>query len=248
VSSETSPGLTVQAIDATSSVTTLTYEALKRAIRQVPIYDDGVDLRIDERRLADDLRVSRTPIRQAIVRLEHEGLLRTIPRVGTFVVRKTKEEILEVITVWAALESMAARLVCERASDADVASLRRLFATFDADRGRLAATIDEYSEANLEFHRRIIELAGSELLQRTVDGLLVHMQAVRRRTIREKERFAHSIVDHMQIIEALEERDLDVAERLVRDHALKLARHVDEHVHYLGESDRADLADQAEVG
>ena len=246
VRSDTGPGLSVQAIDATSSVTALTYEALRRAIMHMPIYDDGVDLRIDERRLADDLRVSRTPIRQAIVRLEQEGLLRTIPRVGTFVVRKTKREVLDLITVWAALESMAARLACERAGEADVASLRRLFATFDG--GRLAADIDEYSEANLEFHRRIIELSGSELLQRTIEGLLVHMQAVRRRTIRENERFAHSIVDHLQIIEALERRDPDVAERLVRDHALKLARHVDQHVHYLGESDRADVAEGAEVG
>lgn len=226
-------GLNLRAIRTGASVTALTYDALKRAIMQMDIYDPDVDLRIDERRLANDLRVSRTPIREAIARLEHEGLLRTVPRRGTYVARKNKREILDVITAWAALESMAARLLTERASDAEIASLRTLFATFDTDRGRLAAHIDEYSDANLAFHLRIIELSGSDTIGRLVEGLLVHVQAIRRRTIREEERFSRSIVDHMQIIEALEARDAEAAERLVREHALNLARHVDVHVHHL---------------
>jgi DNA-binding GntR family transcriptional regulator len=229
-------GLNLRAINSGASVTTLTYEALKRAIRQMDIYGPGTDLRIDERRLADDLKVSRTPIREAIARLEQEGLLRTVPRRGTYVVRRTKPEILDIIMAWAALEGMAARLLIARALDDEIASLRRLFATFDRDAGRLAADIDEYSDANLAFHQRIIELSGSDVIRRMVDGLLIHMQAMRRRTIREDDRVVRSIVDHINIIEALEARDTELAERLVRDHALKLAQHVDTHVHYLGDT------------
>ena len=102
--------LTLRAIDYGPSMTTLVYQALKQGIMDMNIYDREADLRLDERQLAEDLGVSRTPIREAIVRLEHEGLVRTVPRRGTFVVRKTKKEILEIITVWAALEGMAAAL------------------------------------------------------------------------------------------------------------------------------------------
>ena len=59
------------------------------------------------------------------------------------------------------------------------------------------------------------------------DGLLVHVRAIRRHTIGEADRAERSIVDHMHIIEALEARDAELAEKLVRDHALNLARHVD---------------------
>jgi DNA-binding GntR family transcriptional regulator len=227
----TSSGLALQAIDAGLSITDLTYQALKQAITAMNIYDSAEDLRLDERRLADDLGVSRTPIREAIVRLELEGLVRTVPRRGTFVVRKSKKEVLEIITVWAALESMAARLITLHARDEEIASLRKIFATFQ--NGRLEAHLDEYSEANIQFHQRIIEMSGCELLRKTADTLLIHMGAIRRRTISDDARVTRSIIDHMHIIEALEQRETELAERLARQHALDLAAHVAENVHYL---------------
>jgi DNA-binding GntR family transcriptional regulator len=227
----TSSGLALHAIDAGLSITDLTYQALKQAITAMNIYDSAEDLRLDERRLAEDLGVSRTPIREAIVRLELEGLVRTVPRRGTFVVRKSKKEVLEIITVWAALESMAARLITLHARDEEIASLRKIFATFQ--NGRLEAHLDEYSEANIQFHQRIIEMSGCELLRKTADTLLIHMGAIRRRTISDNARVTRSIIDHMHIIEALEQRETELAERLVRQHALDLAAHVAANVHYL---------------
>jgi DNA-binding GntR family transcriptional regulator len=227
----TSSGLALHTIDAGLSITDLTYQALKQAITAMNIYDSAEDLRLDERRLADDLGVSRTPIREAIVRLELEGLVRTVPRRGTFVVRKSKKEVLEIITVWAALESMAARLITLHARDEEIASLRKIFATFQ--NGRLEAHLDEYSEANIQFHQRIIEMSGCELLRKTADTLLIHMGAIRRRTISDNARVTRSIIDHMHIIEALEQRETELAERLVRQHALDLAAHVAANVHYL---------------
>jgi DNA-binding GntR family transcriptional regulator len=115
--------------------------------------------------------------------------------------------------------------MCERAGDEEIGSLRKLFSKFEE--GEVRSRLDEYSVANLRFHQRIVELGHSELIANMADGLLVHVRAIRRHTIGESDRVERSIVDHMQIIEALEARDAELAERLVRDHALNLARHVE---------------------
>jgi DNA-binding GntR family transcriptional regulator len=219
-------GFTVPSLRVATSVSHRAYQALRKSILEMDVYDSDVDLRLDEKRLAAALGVSRTPVREALARLEHEGLVRIVPRRGVYVVRKSKAEIIEMITVWAALESMAARLVCERAGDEEIGSLRALFSRFED--GALRFRLNEYSVANLRFHQRIIELGHSPLILSMANGLLMHVRAIRGHTIGETDRAERSIADHMHIIEALEARDAELAERLVRDHALDLARHVEQ--------------------
>lgn len=229
--SGTRSGIDLGAIDGDVTLTTRAYEALRKAVTEMRIYDGETDLRLDERALAHDLGVSRTPVRGALFRLEHEGLVRTIPRRGVYVVRKTKTEIIEVILASAALESMAARLAAERASDEQINSLRTEFPQFAG--GVAGAPLDEYSQANICFHQRIVDMADSELLSGLVATLQIHMRAIRGRTISDADRVARSIVDHIHIIEALEARDTTLVERHVREHAVHLAEHVSEHVTYL---------------
>ena len=150
-------------VDTNVALKDKVYEALRSAIISMDIYAKESDARLDERRLAEELGVSRTPIREALSRLEQEGLVRMVPRRGTFVVRKSKEEILQVICVWGALESLAARLGCEHASDEEIAGLRKTFINLD-DPARALAAIDEYSDDNIHFHRSIIRLGKCELL------------------------------------------------------------------------------------
>ncbi|NQV44210.1 MAG: GntR family transcriptional regulator [Rhodospirillales bacterium] len=195
------------------------------------IYEEGINLRLDERQLSDQLATSRTPIREALARLEQEGLVRIVPRKGVYIVRKTKAEIIEMIILWAALESMAARLVTERATDSEISSLRTIFSTFDD--GQVQAHIDEYSDANIRFHQSIVEMSRCKLLMETADNIFMHISSIRKRTISESDRAAKSIIDHIHIIETLEARNADSAERLVRDHALNLADHVTRTVTYL---------------
>ncbi len=133
--------------------------------------------------------------------------------------------------VWAALESMAARLITECASDAEIASLRRLFTTFEGE--EVGAHIDEYSERNIDFHSRLLQLSKCGLLNEMANNLFIHMRSIRARTISEDDRAKRSIIDHIHIIEALEARDAGLAERLVREHTLNLAAHVDANVDYL---------------
>jgi len=223
--------LNVTPIDANQSFKTMAFAALKSAIMAMDIYGSKDELRLDERQLAQDLGISRTPIREALNLLEQEGFVRTVPRRGVFVMRKTKAEVIDMITVWAALESMAARLITFRATDDEIATLRHHFDSFEGDQPR--AHLDEYSEANIDFHQRVIELSGSDLLKKSAENLFIHMRAIRRKTIGEGERANRSIVDHKAIVDALAARDTETAERLVREHSLNLARHVQENVDYL---------------
>ncbi|HZT86443.1 MAG TPA: GntR family transcriptional regulator [Stellaceae bacterium] len=207
------------------------YAALKRAITAMDIYDHAEEIRLDERRLSEGLGVSRTPIREAMTLLEQEGFVRTLPRRGIFVVRKTKREIVEMITVMAALESMAARLAAERAADADIAELRRLMDAFHD--GTDGERLEEYSAANIAFHQAIIRMSGCALLAEMTENLFIHMRAIRKITIHQENRAVRSITDHIRIIEALEKRDPELAERLAREHTLGLATHVERHGDFL---------------
>jgi DNA-binding GntR family transcriptional regulator len=195
------------------------------------VYDHPDEVRLDERRLAQDLGISRTPVREAMAQLEREGFVRSVPRRGIYVVRKTKQEVIEMITAWAALESMAARLITTTASTDEIAQLRKMFTKFED--GTLHAKLDEYSEVNIEFHQSIIRMSRNSVLIDLAENLFTHMRMIRRKTIGEGDRADRSIRDHMNIIEALEARETARAEELVRDHALGLADHVMRHADYL---------------
>src|SRR5438874_12073639 len=122
--------LVLQPIDTNTSFRNQAYAMLKQAIADADIYSHPGEIRLDERQLSQALGVSRTPIREAMTLLEQEGFLRTVPRRGIFIIRKNKREIVEMIQMWAALESMAARLATLHASDEDIARLRHMFDEF----------------------------------------------------------------------------------------------------------------------
>src|SRR5215469_4085619 len=121
--------VTVAPLHDTSTFADRAYRALRDVIVSLDVYQSQGEVRLDERRLAQDLGISRTPVREAMAQLEREGFVRSIPRRGVYVVRKTKREVIEMITAWAALESMAARMITEHASAADIADLPHTYAT-----------------------------------------------------------------------------------------------------------------------
>ncbi len=221
------PKLKIAPIETTASLRTLAYDAIKKAITEMDIYGHPREIRLDERQLSQDLGVSRTPIREALTVLEQEGFVRSVPRRGIFVVRKSKREIIDMILVWAALESMAARLAAERASDAEIAGLRHVFDEFHTEKPEEHP--DEYSQANIRFHQTIVRLGGCRLIEEMTENLFIHMRAIRAVSMRQQDRARRSIQDHMQIIAALEARHVEAAERLVRDHTLGLAAHVEKY-------------------
>jgi DNA-binding GntR family transcriptional regulator len=222
----------IEPLDTSQTFRHLAYGTLKKAITEMDIYSHPGEIRLDERHLSQELAISRTPVREAITLLEQEGFVRSSPRRGIFVVRKTKAEILEMIAVWAALESLSARLATAAAPDAELEKLRSMFSEFEHEKP--ADHLSEYSEANIAFHQTIIRLGGCKLIADITANLFIHMRAIRKVTIGQDNRAERSIIDHMNIIAALVARDADKAERLVREHTFGLYAHVEEHGDFLG--------------
>ena len=224
------PRLRIEPLEISISLRRQACEAIKRAITDMDLYGNPADIRLDERQLSQELGVSRTPIREALSILEQEGFVRSVPRRGIVVVRKSKHEVIEMITVWAAIESMAARLAAPRVTESDLAGLRALVDAFKDDP---SAQLTEYSRANMEFHKAIIRLGGVELMTRLTETLFIHMRAVRAVTMTQDNRAQRSIADHRAIIAALAAHDAEDADRLVREHTMGLAAHVEKYGDFL---------------
>ncbi len=220
--------IAIMRIAPETSFKTKAYDALKEAILKMDIYASPEPVMLDERALSERLGVSRTPIREAIAMLEQDGFVKTVPRRGIVVVRKSKTEVVDMIRAWAALESMAARLITTTARKKDISALRNFFKDFGKDR-LPQDHVEEYSRANIAFHQAVLALSESQVLVDMTNDILLHVRGYRQLTIGREERLARSLPEHLGIIAALEERDTELAEKLSRDHTLGLAAYVEAH-------------------
>src|SRR5207244_1924855 len=139
---------------------------------------------------------------EAIAMLEQDGFVKTVPRRGIVVVRRTKTEIVDMIRAWAALESMAARPMTTTARKKDITALRDFFKDFGKDR-LPQDHIEEYSKANIAFHQALISLSESQVLVDMTNDILLHVRGYRQLTIGRKDRTATSLPEHRGIIDAL---------------------------------------------
>lgn len=228
VEEESAGALVLEKFAPEQTYKTKVYAALKQAIVNMDIYSSDEPAWLDERQLSERLGVSRTPVREAVAMLEQEGFVKSMPRRGIMVLKKTRREVIEMVQAWAALESMAARLAVAKADDVEIARLRRLFENFDATH-KPADFLSEYSAANIEFHQTLVQLSGSNALVEITSNIFMHVRGIRQITIGRDDRATKSMEDHLAIIEALERRDVEAAEKLSRDHTLGLARYVEEH-------------------
>jgi DNA-binding GntR family transcriptional regulator len=192
------------------------YLALKGSIMEMDIYGQRGEIRIDDREVCQMLGISRTPVREALILLEHEGFVRTVPRHGVVVARKSRTQIADMILVWAALEGMAARLAAVQADEADLARLAERFPPGPAQTPDRAA----------DLHQSLVQLSNCALIGNLTRNLAPHMRAIHRLEQANETRAAQATAMRNALIAALTARDGALAERLILRHHLDLNQHI----------------------
>ena len=212
------------------SLTDWVTEVLRQAILD-GYFEPGE--RLDRERIADELEVSRTPLREAITALETEGLLQSKPHRGVFVSRVSEKDIREVFAVRALLEAEVAReaaaSIPESAIDVLEMSLR------DAQEAYDAGDTNAQFEADRLFHQTLCNFTENSLLKEVLEGVNNRIAVVRRfaqmRPGPHVEEFAQ---EHIDILRAIRQRDCDRAADLMKSHLENSGNRVEE----LAQSDR----------
>ena len=172
--------------------------------------------RLDEVSLAEEHKVSRTPIREAFQKLAVSGLVEHAPRRGVFVRQTTPIEIMEMFEVMAEIEAVCGRLAALRSSDAAVEDLRRANAA--CQRALQAGDADLYYQENGTFHHLIYAQSGNQFLAQEASRLHRRLKPYRRMQLHLRGRLAQSMAEHEAIVSAIAAGDGTKAADLLRGH------------------------------
>jgi DNA-binding GntR family transcriptional regulator len=192
-------------------------EQLREAIEEriaTHAYPPGT--RLDESDLAAEFGVSRTPIREALIQLNTEGLVEMRPRRGAIVVDVPPERVCEMFEVMAELEAMCARLAARRIRTDEEAALVAAHTRSQEARDRMDP--DAYFYLNEEFHLLIYKASHNGFLIDQAAQLQRRLRPYRRLQLRVKDRIRSSFDEHGGIVEAIGKGDGETAARLMRDH------------------------------
>lgn len=172
--------------------------------------------RLNERVLAERFNISRTPLREAIKILALEGLVRLLPNRGAEVTRLTRSNVEDMFQVVGALEALAGELACKRASDEDIAEIRRLhnemLARFEAS-DRAA-----YFTLNQRIHAKIVDCAGNAELSAIYRNLAQRLHRARYMANFSKSRWSHAMEEHEEILDAIANRDSARLNSILKSH------------------------------
>lgn len=203
-----------------SSLVDIAYAAIRRRILD-NIYPPGHQALEGE--LADELDISRTPVREALIRLAHEGLVEVVPRHGMRVLPVSPADMREIYVVLTALESAAAELLAKRRPDD--AELKPLVeATRDMTRALKADDLDAWAAADERFHQGLVELAGNRSLQEAVSRLGDRVHRARMFTLRLRPKPVHSTQEHMAMLDCIRAGDSAGAVEVNRAHRERATR------------------------
>jgi len=189
------------------------YRALRDAIIATTL---APGQRISENELAERLSVSRTPVREALIRLRDERFVQIVPQLGTYVTRISSAALADAQFIRESLECAAVRLAVSRADAGDIAALRGLV--------RRQAEVSEHGDHERfallddEFHAALCELAGHSVAWEVAQRVKGHLNRVRRLSLPQPRYLEEMVTEHGQVLEALEKGDPDAAEAMLRHH------------------------------
>lgn len=203
------------------SLAELTYESLRSAILR-GAFRPGE--RLTERDLSQKLGVSTTPVKEALRRLELEGLVRSVPRSGTFVSEDIKETIEEMGVIRAALEGAIAYLAASKATDDDLAALREQLSRMEqATRSR---DISDAIQANQSFHELIHQISKNRYLQQMSEIIRFYDRASRQKALSDQAEMERGLEEHRKVYEAIAARAPDAAQQAMVQHIMRTTRHL----------------------
>lgn len=180
--------------------------------------------RLMEIQLANKLGVSRTPIREAIRKLELEGLVLMIPRRGAEVAEITEKSLRDVLEVRDALEVLCVDLACDRISDEDIESLKEAAKEFEL--ALQGGDVTEYAEADVKFHDIIYHATENQKLIQLLYNLREQMYRYRVEYLKRKEVHKILLEEHEHIIECIEKKDKEAAKIAISTHIENQAKTV----------------------
>ncbi|MBK6756949.1 MAG: GntR family transcriptional regulator [Moraxellaceae bacterium] len=189
-------------------------------------------VKMSEAELTARYGVSRGPLREALRRLEARKLLTRIPHVGVRVVALTIEDVLQMYQVREVLEGMAARLAAQHATDEEVQSLKQLLQQHQQQTELQSGKGYYQEEGDFDFHYRIVKASRNEVLMQMLCGELYHRVRLYRYQFSVTEGRPHkAFAEHSRIIEAIESRDGELAEFLMRRHIASARKNIETHYH-----------------
>ena len=202
------------------------YAALKEMIANHR-FQPGARLNVEK--ISKELEVSRTPVWEAVRRLQQEGLLENIPYRGVFMVEMTLERALELYQMREALEGLAARLAALYANEK---ILEKMNETLQAqvkviEKGDLLG----YSRSDFEFHSLIHEMSRNSVLQEMLDSLKAKMQPI---TMEVRPILPRLYEDHLEILEAIRSKDPEKSEKILRRHNRVVQNQIQKEIEQLG--------------
>ncbi len=204
-------------ISAPISLEKFAYDSIKNAIIQFQLVPGQSLVESD---LASMLGISKTPVRDALLRLEREGLVKKVAYKGTYVAEITIKGIADIFMIRAQLESLAARLACGRLDEQDIAEAQKYINLMDEliQKG----DIKEASANNTHFHDLIISKADSEWLCQILSNLDDHLKRYRILSNYQSGRLKKSLHEHQLVLDAIVKKDPDYAESLMKQHIISV--------------------------
>ncbi len=165
----------------------------------------GIGERIKENRVADELKVSRTPIREAFKQLEEEGLIKTLPNRGSFALGLTREDIQDIYAVRTAVEALAIEWAVNRISVEEMETLEDVYERMEFYTAKLESK--RVLELNKDFHWIIYNASGSRFLAQILKSYQEFVEKTRKATVYNKDNLGTILFEHGQILESIQAKD-----------------------------------------
>jgi DNA-binding GntR family transcriptional regulator len=200
------------------STTALYQEVATRLRSRIYSQDLLPGVAIDEKALAEEYGISRTPMREALKVLHSEGLVVLEPRRGCFVTELKQQDIDELFPLMALLEGRCAYEAVKKAKPADIKRIEDLHNKLE----KLAAAgdVDKYFEQNCMFHELVQKLSGNNWLERTTNDLRKFLKLLRGRQLHLPGRLQESLSEHRMLLAAFQNHNSAAAEKIMHDHLM----------------------------